>query len=91
MELATVVLKAEWMTMHSDWSKVGSAFPEQYSEDSVQDTNQVYKDGLCAPQDVYNNGLTTPSYAPKLDRAAIKQPARPPGMARTSDCGTLRP
>eukprot|EP00959_Pyramimonas_sp_CCMP1952_P025484 534557-Pyramimonas_sp.AAC.1 len=40
MELATVVLKAEWMVMHNDWSKVGSAFLGQYSEDSVQDTNQ---------------------------------------------------
>eukprot|EP00959_Pyramimonas_sp_CCMP1952_P016606 352151-Pyramimonas_sp.AAC.1 len=85
MEIATVVLKAEWMMMRNDWSKVGSAFLEQYSEDSVQDTNQVCKDRLCAPHDVHNNGLTTPSYAPKLDRAAIKLPVRPPGMAKTSD------
>eukprot|EP00959_Pyramimonas_sp_CCMP1952_P129713 2712683-Pyramimonas_sp.AAC.1 len=40
MELATVVLKAQWMMMHNDLSNVGSAFLGQYSEDSVQDTNQ---------------------------------------------------
>eukprot|EP00959_Pyramimonas_sp_CCMP1952_P442758 9268949-Pyramimonas_sp.AAC.1 len=55
MELATVALKAEWMMMQNDWSKVGSAFLGQYSEDSVQDTNQVYKEGLRAPPDVYSN------------------------------------
>eukprot|EP00959_Pyramimonas_sp_CCMP1952_P019678 415937-Pyramimonas_sp.AAC.1 len=55
MELATVVLKAEWMMVHNDGSKVGSAFLGQYSEDSVQDTHQVYKEGLCAPPDVYSN------------------------------------
>eukprot|EP00959_Pyramimonas_sp_CCMP1952_P081253 1697631-Pyramimonas_sp.AAC.1 len=71
--------------MHNDWSKVGSAFLGQYAEDSVQDTNYFYKDGLCVPHDVYSNGLTTPRYAPKLDRATIKLPVRPPGMARTSD------
>eukprot|EP00959_Pyramimonas_sp_CCMP1952_P014830 314044-Pyramimonas_sp.AAC.1 len=85
MELTTVVLKAEWMMMHHDWSNVGSAFLGQYAEDSVQDTNYFYRDGLCAPHDVYNNALTTPSYAPKLDRAAVELPARPPGMARAPD------
>eukprot|EP00959_Pyramimonas_sp_CCMP1952_P087077 1822014-Pyramimonas_sp.AAC.1 len=74
MELTTVVLKAEWMMMHNDWSKVGSALLGQCAEDSVQDTSYFYRDGLCAPRDVYNNGLTTPSYAPKLDRAAVKLP-----------------
>eukprot|EP00959_Pyramimonas_sp_CCMP1952_P162228 3391967-Pyramimonas_sp.AAC.1 len=74
MELATVLLKAEWMMMHNDWSEVGSAFLGQYSMVSVQDTSQVYKKGLCAPPDVYSHGLSTPSYAPNLDRAAIKLP-----------------
>eukprot|EP00959_Pyramimonas_sp_CCMP1952_P386190 8093850-Pyramimonas_sp.AAC.1 len=74
MELATVVWKAEWMMMRNDWSKVGSAFLGQYSEESVQATNQVSKEKLCAPPDVYSSGLSTPSYAPNLDRAAIKLP-----------------
>eukprot|EP00959_Pyramimonas_sp_CCMP1952_P336010 7035688-Pyramimonas_sp.AAC.1 len=85
MELATVVLKAEWIMMHNDWSKVGSALLGQYSLDTVQDTSQLYKESLCAPPDIYSNDLPTPSYAPNLDRATIKLPVRPPGLARTSD------
>eukprot|EP00959_Pyramimonas_sp_CCMP1952_P166403 3477961-Pyramimonas_sp.AAC.1 len=53
MELATAVL--EWMMMHNDWSKVGSALFGQYSMDTVQDTSQLYKEGLCAPPDVYSH------------------------------------
>eukprot|EP00959_Pyramimonas_sp_CCMP1952_P323381 6766999-Pyramimonas_sp.AAC.1 len=85
MELTTVVLKTEWMMMHNDRSKIDSTVLGQYAEDSVQDTKYFYGDGLCAPHDAYSNVLTTPSCAPKLDRAAIKLPVRPPGLARTSD------
>eukprot|EP00959_Pyramimonas_sp_CCMP1952_P265366 5548973-Pyramimonas_sp.AAC.1 len=74
MELTTVVLKTEWVMMHNDWSKVGSPSLGQYAEDSVQDTKYFYGYGLCAPHGAFSNGLTTPSYAPKLDRAAIKLP-----------------
>eukprot|EP00959_Pyramimonas_sp_CCMP1952_P164830 3445344-Pyramimonas_sp.AAC.1 len=71
MDLTTVILKMEWMMIHNDWSEIGSAVLGQYAEDSVQDTKYYYGNGRCAPSDVYSSGWTTPSYAPKLDRATI--------------------
>eukprot|EP00959_Pyramimonas_sp_CCMP1952_P047440 989993-Pyramimonas_sp.AAC.1 len=36
--LATQVLEAEWMMLHNDWAKVGSALLGQLSQDTVQET-----------------------------------------------------
>eukprot|EP00959_Pyramimonas_sp_CCMP1952_P054287 1135366-Pyramimonas_sp.AAC.1 len=69
----------EWMMIHHDLSEIGSAVLGQYAEDSVQETQIYYPNGLCAPSDVYSNGLITPCCAPKLDRTTAKLPTRPPG------------
>eukprot|EP00959_Pyramimonas_sp_CCMP1952_P392866 8232180-Pyramimonas_sp.AAC.1 len=53
----TMILKTEWLMLHNDWSRIGSAALGQYAEDSVQDTRIYYNSGLCAPSDVYSNGL----------------------------------
>eukprot|EP00959_Pyramimonas_sp_CCMP1952_P043742 914213-Pyramimonas_sp.AAC.1 len=71
MDLTTVILKTECIMMRNDWSNIGSAVLGQYAEDSVQDAKYYYGNGLCAPSDVYSNGMTTPSDAPKLDRGKI--------------------
>eukprot|EP00959_Pyramimonas_sp_CCMP1952_P473991 9502692-Pyramimonas_sp.AAC.1 len=86
-DLATQVLDVEWKMLHNDWSKVGSAMLGQWSQDTVQDTIEMYKDGLCMPPGIYSEGSPTPSHAPPLDRERIKLPVPPPALAK----GILRP
>eukprot|EP00959_Pyramimonas_sp_CCMP1952_P392320 8220871-Pyramimonas_sp.AAC.1 len=77
-DLAAQVLDVEWKMLHNDWSKVGSAMLGQWSQDTVQETIEMYKDGLCMPPGIYAEGLLAPSHVHPLDRDRIKPPVRPP-------------
>eukprot|EP00959_Pyramimonas_sp_CCMP1952_P339514 7110439-Pyramimonas_sp.AAC.1 len=64
--------------------KVGCTMLGQWSQETVKETIEMYKDGYFMPPGIYAEGLPFPSHAHPLDRERIKLPVRPPALARTS-------